>query len=111
MLRGNAIAGVENLTRKRSETVGAFLAGLAGAAIVLLGDQTGPWLWVWHYLRWVSWPLRIGLAVVIVAVSIPAVQALLASRLAPPADPLAGLAAHPPERRAFLAAAGENLPR
>ena len=65
------------MTRKRSETVGAFLVGLAGAAIVLLGDQMGPWLWVWHYLRWVSWPLRIGMAAVIIAVSIPAVQVLL----------------------------------
>ena len=101
---------MHNLTHKRSETAVAFLVGLAGAAIVLLGDQTGSWLWVWHYLRWVSWPLRIGMAAVIIAVSMPAVQALC-SRLAPPADRLAGLAAHPPERRAFLAAAGENLPR
>ena len=65
------------MTRKRWEAVVSFLVGLAGAAIVLLGDQTGSWLWVWHYLRWVSWPLRIGMAAVIVAVSLPAVQALL----------------------------------
>ena len=57
--------------------VASVLAGLAGAAIVLLGDRVGAWLWAWHYLRWVSWPLRIGMALAIVAVSLPVVQAWL----------------------------------
>ncbi len=68
---------MSNLTRKRSEAVVSLLAGVAGAAIVLWGDQAGAWLWVWHYLRWVSWPVRCGLALAILAVSLPAAQALL----------------------------------
>ena len=64
--------------RKRLEAAGSFLVGLAGAAIVLLGDQAGARLWVWHYLQWVSWPVRIGLALAILAVALPVAQALLA---------------------------------
>ena len=55
----------------------SFLVGLAGAAIILFGDRAGAWLWAWHYLRWVNRPVRIGMALAIVAVSLPAVQALL----------------------------------
>jgi len=66
------------LTRKRSETVVAFLVGLAGAVIVLFGDQAGARLWVWDYLRWVSWPARLVLALAIVVVSLPAPQTWLA---------------------------------
>ena len=65
------------LSHKRLGTVVSLLAGLAGAAIVLFGDRAGAWLWVWDYLRWVSWPLRIGMAAAILAVSLPAVQAFL----------------------------------
>jgi hypothetical protein len=72
------VARADNLTRKRSETVVAFLVGLACAAIVLLGDQAGARLWVWDYLRWVSWPVRFGLALAIVVVSLPAPQTWLA---------------------------------
>jgi len=68
---------VWTLTRKRSEAAFSLLVGLASAAIVLWGDQAGARLWVWHYLRWVSWPVRCGLALAILAVSLPAVQALL----------------------------------
>ena len=66
------VAGVIELDAKRLEAAVSFLVGLAGAAIVLFGDQAGAWLWVWDYLRWVSWPVRIGLALAIVAVSLPA---------------------------------------
>jgi len=64
------------LTRKRWETLFSLLAGAAGAAIVLFGDRTGARLWVWHYLRWVSWPVRCGLAAAVLAASVPAVQTL-----------------------------------
>ena len=69
--------GVLILSQKRLGAAVSFLAGLAGAAIVLFGDQAGARLWVWDYLRWVSWPVRFGLALAIVVVSLPAVQGLL----------------------------------
>ena len=65
------------LSQRRLGAAVSFLAGLAGAAIVLFGDQAGAWLWVWDYLRWVSWPVRFGLALAILAASLPAVQRLL----------------------------------
>ena len=69
--------GVLIVSHRRLGAAVSLLVGLAGAAIVLLGDQAGAWLWVWDYLRWVSWPVRIGLALAILAISLPAVQATL----------------------------------
>ena len=67
-----------SLSRRRLGTAVSILAGLTGAVIVLLGDRAGSILWVWDYLRWISWPVRLGLALAIVVVSLPAPQTWLA---------------------------------
>ena len=66
------------LSQKRLGTAVSLVVGLGGAAIVLFGDRAGAWLWVWDYLHWVSWPVRFGLALAIVVVSLPAPQTWLA---------------------------------
>lgn len=61
----------------------ALIVGLAGAALVLLGDRGGDLLWAWRSLRFVSGPLRILLALAILALALPPVPAWIGRALRP----------------------------